>query len=146
MSFKVKNNGQLRQLALALREAPKRIQAAAAAEIKREVEAEIDRGFQRNVDPAGNAWQRPKDGGPTMQRTGALRRGFTVEVVFNGIGLSLRISNAEAYAKWLQRGTEKLVPRKMVPDAALPPSYKKIFDTAYANAIAAWYATTSMRG
>lgn len=146
MSFKVKNNGQLRQLAIALREAPRHIQKAAAAEIKREVEAEIDRGFQRKIDPMGNAWQSPKDGGPTMQRTGNLRRGFTVEVVPGGVGLSLRISNAEAYAKWLQKGTERMAPRKMVPDAALPPSYKRIFDTAYENAIAAWYATTPMRG
>lgn len=114
---------------------------AAAREIQAEVAKQIDQGFQTKSDPYGSKWLPPKDGNPTMERTGALRRGFVVRVVSNGVGLSLEITNREDYAKWLQAGTSKMVPRKMVPDRAIPAEWKEIFTRAYDKAIEAWYAT-----
>lgn len=141
MALRAQRTSALRQLAINLRQAPKRIQMAAAKEIQAEVARQIDQGFQTKTDPYGSKWQPPKDGGPTMERTGALRRGFVVRVVSNGVGLSLEITNREDYARWLQAGTSKMVPRKMVPDRAMPSAWKEIFTRAYDRAIAAWYAT-----
>lgn len=141
VTLRVQKTTALRQLAINLRQAPKRIQMAAAREIQAEVAKQIDQGFQTKSDPYGSKWLPPKDGNPTMERTGALRRGFVVRVVSNGVGLSLEITNREDYAKWLQAGTSKMVPRKMVPDRAIPAEWKEIFTRAYDKAIEAWYAT-----
>lgn len=144
MGLSLRNTGFLRQLALHLREAPKVIQARAAAEIKTKVEELVDQGFATKTDPYGKKWQPPKDGGPTMERTGDLRRGFRVLIVKDarGVGMSLQIVNAQDYAQWLQRGTEKMAPRKMTPDTVIPEAYKRVFKTAYERAVEAWYAST----
>lgn len=118
----------------------------AAREIQAEVTKQIDRGFQTKTDPYGSKWQPPKDGGAIMERSGALRRGFVVRVLSNGAGLSLEITNREDYAKWLQVGTAKMAPRKLVPDSnrVMPAIWKEIFTRAYARAIAAWYASAKL--
>ena len=144
MALKVRNTGALRQLVVNLRQAPRVIQQAAADEIKLKIEEQIAGEFTTATDPYGKPWKPPKDGGKTMDRTGDLRRGFRVEVVGNGLGFSVRITNSQDYAKWLQSGTSRLDARKTVPDAVMPPSYRKIFADAYRNAIEAWYA--SIRG
>jgi phage gpG-like protein len=146
MALKVKSSGILRQLAVNLKQAPKRIQQDAAKQIQRELAKAIDREFETKQDPYGKSWQPPKDGGETMQKSGRLRRGFVVEVVPGGVGLSVRITNEVEYAKWLQKGTERMEARRMIPDGTLPESWKRIFDDAYAAAIAKWYATTDARG
>lgn len=140
----VKNSGALRRLALRLREAPKRIQRAAAGEIRQETLKLIDEGFSAHADPYGNAWPPPKDGHmPPMERTGDLRRGFRCRVVPGGAGLSLEITNAEDYARWLQRGTENMLARLTVPPAGrpLPATWRQRYEAAYQRAIAAWYAS-----
>lgn len=142
MALSIRNTGYLRQLAVQLKEAPRRIQRQAADEIRTEIVATIDREFESKTGPSGERWRPPRDGGETMMRTGKLRGGFTVEVVQSGTGLSLRISNSREYAKWLQQGTAFMEARPMVPGVVLPESWKKIFSGAYDRAIADWYATT----
>lgn len=142
MALSVKNSGFLRQLALQLREAPKRIQRDAAAEIKRGVEDLITEEFSSKRGPDGKAWKPPVDGGETMVRTGRLRDGFKVQVVPSGVGLSLRISNSQAYAKWLQQGTPTIDARKMVPGSTMPERWQKVFRDAYDAAISRWWAST----
>lgn len=142
MALKVKSSGIIRQLAVNLKQAPKRIQQGAAKQIQRELAKAIDREFETKQDPYGKSWQPPKDGGETMQKSGRLRRGFVVEVVPGGVGLSVRITNEVEYAKWLQRGNEKMVPRKLVPDTRIPEGYSKIFSQAYKDAIERWYRSS----
>lgn len=145
MALKVKSSGIMRQLAVNLKQAPKRIQQEAAKQIQRELAKAIDKEFETKQDPYGKSWQPPKDGGETMQRSGRLRRGFVVEVVPGGVGLSVRITNEVEYAKWLQKGTEKMEARRMIPDRALPESWRLIFEDAYAAAIERWYAAMDGR-
>jgi hypothetical protein len=57
----------------------------------------------------------------------------------------VRITNEVEYAKWLQKGTEKMEARRMIPDGTLPESWKRVFEDAYATAIAKWYAATEAR-
>lgn len=141
MALSVKSTGKLAQFALRLREAPKKIQQKAATEIKAGVTKLIADEFATKTDPYGKAWRPPQDGGETMVRSGKARRGFRVEVVPGGVGLSLRISNAQDYVKWLQKGTSVMEARRTVPDGAMPERWKKVFADAYDRAIAAWYAT-----
>lgn len=141
MPLSFRPSTELRQLALRLREAPRRIQELAARRLRTAVLDLIEEGFQSKTDPYGTAWKPPKDGGPTMDRTGKLRRGFDVEVVpsASGAGLSLRITNSQAYAKWLQRGGAHLEPRRMVPDARTADRWRRRFDEVYAAALDEWY-------
>lgn len=143
VALSVRNTGALRQLVVNLRQAPRIIQQAAAAEIKREIEKQIADEFATSTDPYGKAWKPPKDGGKTMDRTGKLKSGFRVNVVSNGLGFSVQITNSQDYAKWLQSGTTKMDARKMVPDAVMPESYRKIFADAYRNTIETWYASVA---
>lgn len=142
MALSVKNSGFLRQLAVQLKEAPRRIQAQAAADIQRGIDAMIAEEFSTKRGPDGVAWKPPRDGGETMVRTGRLRDGFRVEVVKSGTGLSLRISNSQAYAKWLQSGTASVMARPMVPGSTIPERWKKIFYDSYDSAISSWWRST----
>lgn len=145
MALKTKSTSSLRQFAVNLKQAPRRIQQDAAKQIQRELTKTIDKEFETKTDPYGKAWKPPKDGGETMQKSGRLRRGFVVEVVPGGVGLSVRVTNEAEYAKWLQKGTEKMEARRMIPDGTLPEAWKRIFDDAYATAIAKWYASVDRR-
>lgn len=147
MALSIKNSGVLRQLALRLRETPKRIQRDAATEIKHRVAELIDAGIAAARDPYGTPYPQPKDGhSPPMQRSGDLRSGYSVEVVSVGAGLSLRISNVEAYARWLQQGTASMKARLQVPTAArgLPTAWRRAFEEAYRNAVERWYASVRL--
>lgn len=139
--LKFRPSTELRQLALRLREAPKRIQALAAKRLRAVALDLIDEGFQSKTDPYGAAWRKPKDGGPTMERTGKLRRGFRVEVVASssGVGLSLRITNQQDYSRWLPSGTSRMLPRRLVPDARAADRWRRRFDEVYAAALEEWY-------
>lgn len=118
------------------------MQALAAQEIQRGVQEIVDRGFTSKTDPYGKAWQPPKSGGETMERTGALRKGFRVLVAKGtGFGFSLQIVNAQEYASWLQEGTSLMVPRKTVPDMKIPAEYDKLFRSAYEHAFDKWFSS-----
>ena len=140
MAMSVKGTGQLRRLALAVQSMPRRVQKDAAEIAQRGIAALIDDQFDAKRDPYGVAWKPPKTG-ETMQKTGRLRRGFSVVVrPGSGQGLALEISNREAYAKWLQSGTEKMTARRLVPGATLPPAWQKVLADAYKEALEKWYA------
>lgn len=139
--MKMTSTGQLRRLALAVQSMPRRVQKDAAKIAQRGIAELIDDQFDAKRDPYGVAWKPPKDGGDTMQKTGRLRRGFTVSIKpGSGQGLALEISNREAYAKWLQSGTAKMEARRLVPGAALPPAWQRVLADAYKEALEKWYA------
>lgn len=140
MAMSVKGAGQLRRLALAVQSMPRRVQKDAAEIAQRGISALIDDQFDAKRDPYGIAWKPPKTG-ETMQKTGRLRRGFSVVIrPGSGQGLALEISNREEYAKWLQSGTEKMTARRLVPGATLPPAWQKVLADAYKEALEKWYA------
>lgn len=140
MAMSVKGAGQLRRLALAVQSMPRRVQKDAAEIAQRGIAALIDDQFDAKRDPYGVAWKPPKTG-ETMQKTGRLRRGFSVSIKpGSGQGLALEISNREEYAKWLQSGTEKMTARRLVPGATLPPAWQKVLADAYKEALEKWYA------
>jgi hypothetical protein len=140
MAMSVKGAGQLRRLALAVQSMPRRVQKDAAEIAQRGIAALIDDQFDAKRDPYGVAWKPPK-AGETMQKTGRLRRGFTVSIKpGSGQGLALEISNREEYAKWLQAGTAHMEARRLVPGAALPPAWQKVLAAAYKEALEKWYA------
>ena len=138
--MKMTSTGQLRRLALAVQSMPRRVQKDAAEIAQRGIAALIDDQFDAKRDPYGVAWKPPKTG-ETMQKTGRLRRGFTVSIKpGSGQGLALEISNREEYAKWLQAGTARMEARRLVPGATLPPAWQKVLADAYKEALEKWYA------
>ena len=138
--MKMTSTGQLRRLALAVQSMPRRVQKDAAEIAQRGIAALIDDQFDAKRDPYGVAWKPPKTG-ETMQKTGRLRRGFSVVIrPGSGQGLALEISNREEYAKWLQAGTEKMTARRLVPGATLPPAWQAVLRDAYKSALEKWYA------
>jgi len=120
---------------------PRRVQKDAAEIAQRGIAALIDDQFDAKRDPYGVAWKPPKTG-ETMQKTGRLRRGFSVVIrPGSGQGLALEISNREEYAKWLQSGTEKMTARRLVPGATLPPAWQAVLRDAYKSALEKWFAS-----
>jgi len=141
MAMSVKGAGQLRRLALAVQSMPRRVQKDAAEIAQRGIAALIDDQFDAKRDPYGVAWKPPKTG-ETMQKTGRLRRGFSVVIrPGSGQGLALEISNREEYARWLQSGTEKMTARRLVPGATLPPAWQAVLRDAYKSALEKWFAS-----
>jgi len=141
MAMSVKGAGQLRRLALAVQSMPRRVQKDAAEIAQRGIAALIDDQFDAKRDPYGVAWKPPKTG-ETMQKTGRLRRGFSVVIrPGSGQGLALEISNREEYARWLQIGTEKMTARRLVPGATLPPAWQAVLRDAYKSALEKWFAS-----
>ena len=141
MAMSVKGTRQLRRLALAVQSMPRRVQKDAAEIAQRGIAALIDDQFDAKRDPYGVVWKQPKTG-ETMQKTGRLRRGFSVVIrPGSGQGLALEISNREEYAKWLQTGTEKMVARRLVPGATLPPAWQAVLRDAYKSALEKWFAS-----
>jgi hypothetical protein len=139
--MKMTSTGQLRRLALAVQSMPRRVQKDAAEIAQRGIAALIDDQFDAKRDPYGVAWKPPKTG-ETMQKTGRLRRGFSVVIrPGSGQGLALEISNREAYAKWLQAGTAHMEARRLVPGATLPPAWQAVLRDAYKSALEKWFAS-----
>lgn len=146
MGISVKPTSALRQLAANMRRAPRSIRQDVAKRLRAEVKQLIDRGFVTKLDPYGSQWRPPKDGGNTMQRTGRLRRGFSVETRPDGSGIQLRILNKQDYAQWLQEGTAKMEARRMVPDGPLPSAWQVLIERAYRGAKQAWLMQSRGRG
>lgn len=96
-------------------------------EAEKFVKGKIDDGFAERRDPYGKKWPLPKDGHrPAMERTGDLRRGYSVRLQRGGEGkFSVAVSNDQEYSAYLQRGTPHMAPRKQVPDRGLPASWER---------------------
>jgi phage gpG-like protein len=61
---------------------------------------EIDRSFTERRSPSGSAWKPTKLGGTPLDKSGALRGGFSVSVTTAGVS----VSNHVAYANVHQQG------------------------------------------
>jgi phage gpG-like protein len=61
---------------------------------------EIDESFRARRAPDGRSWPTTKRGGPPLERSGALRRGFDVTPTESGI----RVTNSASYANVHQHG------------------------------------------
>lgn len=138
VGISVKPTSALKKLASNLRRAPQAIRQDVAARLRTEVKLLISRGFVTKLDPYKLRWKPPQDGGRTMQRTGQLRRGFLVTAKPDGSGIQMLIQNKQDYALWLQIGTEKMVPRRMVPDGPLPFAWTALIERSYRFASQAW--------
>lgn len=134
-------DAKLRQFQLAVQAMPRYVREHTARLVRARVERRIDNQFINGRDPYGARWPQPKDGHrPAMIRSGALRSGYRIQVVESGSGLSLRVSNTQHYAMYLQRGTPRMTPRKQVPDGALPEPWRDDFHRAYEEGFGWWYA------
>lgn len=140
MGLKAKGPG-LKRLARLIEQAPQMIRSEAARGIQKGIEGLIKDEFRSKTDPYGAAWKPPKDGGKTMDRTGRLKRGFDVVASPTGEGISIRVTNEQEYAHWLQDGTRRMEPRRMVPmGGSLPDKWDKVFAEAYKAAFLKWFS------
>jgi hypothetical protein len=146
VGISVKPTSALRQLAANLRRAPQTIRRDVAARLRAEVKQLIDRGFVTKMDPYGSQWKPPQDGGRTMQRTGRLRKGFTIEAKPDGSGIQLRVLNKQDYAQWLQEGTAKMEARRMVPDGPMPFAWQALIERSFKYAVQAWLMRSRSSG
>lgn len=75
-----------------------------------------------------------------MMRSGDLRRSYSVRVAPTDTGLSLSFVSSKFYAWFLQKGTDKMSPRRQVPEGRLPNDWLGDLRTSYQEAYSAWYA------
>ena len=96
------------------------------------------REFATGRDPSGKPWPPPKRGDNLpMIRTGKLMTGFSYKPGPDGF----EIQNTQEYSGYLQDGTSRMAPRKMLPDdGEWPPLWrleyeqvveKKLFEIAF---------------
>lgn len=81
-----------------------------------------------------------------MQKTGRLRRGFSVEAKADGSGIQMHILNKQDYAQWLQEGTAKMEARRMVPDGPLPFAWQALIERSFKYAVQAWLMRSRSSG
>jgi hypothetical protein len=111
----------------------------ARAAIASNIRDSIAEGFERKVNPMGQAWAPRKDNlpHPLLQLTGAMAKGYHIDVK----GPNLVITNnvvsdkGRPYPWFHQRGTVKMVARKTLPDKALSPHWKAEFDKTVRKAL-----------
>lgn len=82
----------------------------------------IDEGFEKRQDPLGHKWKRRKKRypWPILNKTLALRRGWKTESNQH----AFKFINPTFYTVFHQKGTRKMVARKMVPDRSLSPKWR----------------------
>lgn len=95
-------------------------------------------GFRREADPYSDAWAKLKvRQGKILQDTGRLKKWHRVEL--SPIGF--RIAPTVDYAKYHQRGTSRMVARKMVPSGGvLPERWRRQMLEAANDVFAAHFA------
>lgn len=100
----------------------------------------IQRGFARQQDPYGTPWvprKKPGDGHPTLNKTGAMKRAFTV---LHDTVRGVIFHNTKPYTEYHQDGTPKMVARKMFPDkGGLPTAWLATWDRVGMAAIAKFF-------
>jgi hypothetical protein len=114
-------------------------QAAADAAVR--IADVIDGQFADGVDPTGAAYIPPKDGGTPMVRSGALRANIRVVARSTPDGVEVSVVPGVPYAGYLQRGTRKMAPRRIVPGrtTAGAAKWRTAAREAYAAAVRAWF-------
>lgn len=105
---------------------------AASREMRQEGLKLIDEGFQSRTDPIGRKWKRRKKRKPwpILNKTLALRRGWKGQ----SNKTSFSFVNAVPYTVFHQKGTRKMVARKMVPDRSLSPKWRARMAKVYQKA------------
>lgn len=86
----------------------------------------VREGFDGASDPYGGGWAATRRGNkPLHGPTGALRTSYSIRsagsrgfVIGSGVG----------YANYHQRGTSRMVARKMVPDDDIPGAWRAAYD------------------
>jgi hypothetical protein len=90
----------------------------------------VAEGFGRESDPYGKPWAPKKrpDGRRTLRgKTNRLVKWRKTFVNQHGYG----IASAAPYARHHQRGTSRMVARKMVPDARIPRRWSSAFSAVF---------------
>jgi phage gpG-like protein len=113
---------ELERLRKKLERTPRLLEQAGEA-VGEEFIGLIQDGFRRSRDPFGHSWAAKKhpDGRAILVgRTTRLRRSWHLERSARGV---ITVASGVVYATFHQTGTRRMVPRKMVPDDALPPDW-----------------------
>lgn len=85
----------------------------------------VKEGFENERDPYGKPWAKLKRRtGRILQDTGRLKGSYN-RVYANRTGF--KIATGVKYAQYHQRGTARMVARRMVPNATLPAEWRKRF-------------------
>jgi len=134
----------LEKLARKLEEAPDWVHERAARELEDALAKVIDDQFADALDPNGVPYIPPKDGGTPMQRSGALRASVTVQAQSRPDGVEVTVDPGVPYATYLQRGTSRMAPRRIVPGSTTAGAVKWRLAgaEAYRRAVNAWFHGT----
>lgn len=105
--------------------------AAAKTAVADRLRALIDEEFETSTDPRGIRWAprvpHPQNGSwPLLDKSGQMRRSFSVDVngprmVFRNQAVS---EQGRPYPFFHQKGTVKMVARKLLPDRYLSPKWR----------------------
>lgn len=105
--------------------------AAAKEAVADRLRALIDEEFETSTDPRGIRWaqrvpHRQNGSWPLLDKTGQMRRSFSVDLagprmVFRNSAVS---EQGRPYPFFHQRGTAKMVARKILPDRYLSPKWR----------------------
>lgn len=91
----------------------------------------IEEGFIRETDPTGHKWAPRKDSlpHPILTKTGAMRRGFEIDLRGALIVTSSVVSDqGRPYPLFHQKGTSKMPARRVLPSRSLPSHWRAEFD------------------
>lgn len=140
-SFSFEGDQFLERAARLLEEAPRAIHDAVALDLERSLAGVIDQQFTTATDPQGVGYLAPKDGhSPPMQRSGALRAGIGVRCASEWGGVSVTVSSDRPYAAFLQGGTSRMAPRRIVPGSAMTSeAWRGAVRDAYTRAFNRWF-------
>lgn len=137
--FSFEGDQFLERLVQRLEEAPEEIHAYVAQDLQESMAQVIDEQFDKGVDPYDVAYIQPLDGGTPMQRSGALRSGIRVVAQSNQDGVDVNVEPGVPYAKYLQYGTKRMAPRRIVPgQSILAVKWRQAGTDAYRKAVEAW--------
>ena len=97
----------------------------------REIDRQVQRGFDLKEDPYGVPWKPRKrpDKGSLLDRTGALRAGLFVDATPKSV--NVRITGpAKRYGPYHQTGTRRLPRRRFMPELGdIPPRWQQALGT-----------------
>jgi phage gpG-like protein len=91
----------------------------------------IEEGFIRETDPTFHKWAPRKDSKPhpILTKSGAMRRGFEIDLRGALIVTSNVVSDkGRPYPLFHQKGTKKMVARRVLPVRGLPSHWRADFD------------------